>query len=241
GQPGPARTAADRRRRPLARRRRAVARRRQVRGRARHLRAGDGHPVRRGRRVRHGAPLGGAPGDDPPHRALPAVPAPRRGPAGGGGLGRAGGRLGGPAPRARGGVVRAGRGGPAAGRRRRRRALTRRTGAHRERTTLAGLPTATTPAGRSRLTTAPAPTTVSSPIVIPGSTITPPPSHTFAPIVIGSAASHFARRSSGSSGCVGVSSCTFGPIWVSSPISIAATSRATSPLCAHTPRPTRMR
>ena len=35
------------------------------------------------------------------------------------------------------------------------------------------------------MTTAPAPTTVLSPIVTPGQTITPPPSQTLSPIVIG--------------------------------------------------------
>ena len=40
--------------------------------------------------------------------------------------------------------------------------------------TWAGLPTATTFAGTSFVTTAPAPITLFSPIVTPGSTITPP-------------------------------------------------------------------
>lgn len=97
------------------------------------------------------------------------------------------------------------------------------------RITRAGLPTATTPAGRSRTTTAPAPTTVSSPMVTPGHTITPPPSHTLSPIVIGAAASSLSRRGCGSTGCVGVSSCTFGPIWQCCPIVIVATSSAVSP------------
>src|SRR5690606_2440371 len=65
-------------------------------------------------------------------------------------------------------------------------------------TTLAGLPTATTLAGRSLATTAPAPTTVFSPMVTPGHTMTPPPSQTLSPMVMGSAASHLARRVSGS-------------------------------------------
>ena len=72
--------------------------------------------------------------------------------------------------------------------------------------TRAGLPTATTLAGRSLLTTEPAPTTVLSPMVTPGQTMTPPPSHTLSPIVIGLAASQLARRGSGSTGWVGVSS-----------------------------------
>jgi hypothetical protein len=47
-----------------------------------------------------------------------------------------------------------------------------------ERITWAGLPTAITLAGRSLTTTAPAPTTVFSPMLTPGQTITPPPSQT---------------------------------------------------------------
>src|SRR5271155_2948968 len=79
------------------------------------------------------------------------------------------------------------------------------------RMTRAGLPTATTLAGRSRTTIAPAPTTVLSPMVTPGQTITPPPSQTLLPIVIGLEPSHFARLGSGSTGCVAVRSWTFGP------------------------------
>src|SRR5436305_195328 len=66
--------------------------------------------------------------------------------------------------------------------------------------TLAGAPNATTPAGRSRVTTAPAPTTVSSPIVTPGQTMAPPPSQTLSPRVIGRPYSHTRRRGPGSSG-----------------------------------------
>src|SRR6478735_8606605 len=100
------------------------------------------------------------------------------------------------------------------------------------RITRAGLPTATTFAGRSRVTTAPAPTTVFSPMLTPGHTTTPPPSHTLSPIVIGAAPSHFSRRGPGSTGWVGVSSCTFGPICTSSPIVTVATSRLSSPKLA---------
>ncbi len=46
------------------------------------------------------------------------------------------------------------------------------------------------------------------------------------PIVIGSPPSSLSRRGCASIGCVGVSSCTFGPIWQSAPIRIGATSRA---------------
>ncbi len=78
----------------------------------------------------------------------------------------------------------------------------------------------------SRVTTEPAPITLSSPMRTPGQTITPPPSQTLSPMVIGRAASSLSRRGCGSMGCVGVRSCTFGPIWQSSPMVIAATSRA---------------
>ena len=50
------------------------------------------------------------------------------------------------------------------------------------RSTRAGTPPATTPAGRSRTTTAPAPTTVSAPISTPGQTIAPAPSQTLSAI-----------------------------------------------------------
>ena len=48
-------------------------------------------------------------------------------------------------------------------------------------------------------------------------------------MLMGWAASHLSRRGPGSTGWVGVSSCTFGPIWTSSPTVIVATSSATSP------------
>ena len=54
------------------------------------------------------------------------------------------------------------------------------------------------------MTTAPAPTTVSFPIVTPGQTTTALPSHTLSPIVTGSADSQPSRRGSGSTGCVAV-------------------------------------
>ena len=79
-----------------------------------------------------------------------------------------------------------------------------------------------------------------SPIETPAQTMTPPPSHTLSPIVIGSAASHLSRRGPGSTGCVGVSSWTFGPIWTSSPMVIVATSSATSPKFANDRAPTVM-
>jgi serine/threonine protein kinase len=53
------------------------------------------------------------------------------------------------------------------------------------RMTRQGLPTATTRGGMSRVTTLPAPITDSAPIVTPGRTMTPPPSQTSSPIVIG--------------------------------------------------------
>ncbi|HYO24149.1 MAG TPA: hypothetical protein VEQ85_04295 [Lacipirellulaceae bacterium] len=90
------------------------------------------------------------------------------------------------------------------------------------------------------MTTAPAPTTVFAPMVTPGHTITPPPSHTLSPIAIGRPPSHFARRGAASSGCVAVSNCTFGPICTSSPMTIVATSSATSPQLANDRAPMRV-
>ena len=81
----------------------------------------------------------------------------------------------------------------------------------------------------SLVTTEPAPMTQLSPMVTPGQTMTPPPSHTLSPIVMGSAASREQARGVGSRGWTGVSSWTFGPIWQCAPILIWATSRATSP------------
>ena len=110
------------------------------------------------------------------------------------------------------------------------RTVLRRAGwRYNERSTRAGLPTATTLAGRSRTTTAPAPTTVFSPMLTPGPTITPPPSQTLFPTLIGSAASHLARRGSASTGWVGVRNWTFGPTCTSSPILMVATSSSTAP------------
>src|SRR4029450_6648934 len=54
-----------------------------------------------------------------------------------------------------------------------------------ERITRAGLPTATTLAGRSLTTTTPAPTTVFSPMLTPGPMITSPPSQTLSATLIG--------------------------------------------------------
>src|SRR5258706_9412633 len=82
---------------------------------------------------------------------------------------------------------------------------------HNGRITRAGLPTAITLAGKSLVTTAPAPTTVFSPMLIPGRMIAPPPSQTLSPIVIGLADSHFARRAAASPGWVAVRNCTLGP------------------------------
>src|SRR5271163_3606672 len=69
-----------------------------------------------------------------------------------------------------------------------------------ERTIRAGLPAASVPGGRSRVTTLPAPTTQPSPIVTPGKTIAPPPIHTPLPMRIGFAASQPAARLARSSG-----------------------------------------
>ena len=54
------------------------------------------------------------------------------------------------------------------------------------------------------MTTLPAPTTVSPPIVTPGHTIAPPPSQTPSPMVTGNAYSRPERRAAASSGCVAV-------------------------------------
>ena len=67
-------------------------------------------------------------------------------------------------------------------------------------TTRQGFPTASTPAGMSRVTTLPAPMVVSSPMVTPGQMIAPPPIHTRLPMVIGDASSGPAVRSAASSG-----------------------------------------
>jgi hypothetical protein len=63
-------------------------------------------------------------------------------------------------------------------------------------------PAATTPSGKSWLTTAPAPTTV-GPDPDAGQTVTPPPSQTLSAILMGAAYSQPIRRGSGSIGCVG--------------------------------------
>ena len=89
------------------------------------------------------------------------------------------------------------------------------------------------------MTTAPAPTTVFSPMVTPGRTMAPPPSHTLSPMTMGRAASHLSRRGPGSVGWVGVRSWTLGPIWTSSPMVMGATSRATRPKLANTRAPMR--
>jgi hypothetical protein len=81
---------------------------------------------------------------------------------------------------------------------------------------------------------------VSSPIVTPGHTIAPPPSHTLSPIAIGSAASQPARRASGSIGCVGVRICTAVAIWQSAPIRIGATSSMTQSKLTNVPAPIEM-
>jgi hypothetical protein len=67
---------------------------------------------------------------------------------------------------------------------------------HRRRIVRAGLPAADTWSGMSRTTTLPAPMTAFFPMVTPGQTITPPPSHAFSPIVMGADRSHPARRRS---------------------------------------------
>ena len=90
------------------------------------------------------------------------------------------------------------------------------------------------------MTTAPAPTTVSSPIVTPGQTMTPPPSQTLSPIVIGFAYSQPRRRGSGSIGCVAVRSCTAVATWQAAPILIGATSSMTQSKLTNVPAPIEM-
>ena len=85
------------------------------------------------------------------------------------------------------------------------------------------------------MTTAPAPTTVSSPIVTPGHTIAPAPSQTLSPIAIGRAYSHPSRRAAGSIGCGAVTSWTFVAIWQSAPIAMLATSSMTQPKFTNVP------
>src|SRR3954465_7805536 len=92
------------------------------------------------------------------------------------------------------------------------------------RPTRAGTPIATTPAGRSRVTTAPAPTTVCSPIVTPGQTITPALNQTLSPTTIGLADSQPIRRGSGSIGWVAVMNWTREATWQAAPILTGATS-----------------
>ena len=74
------------------------------------------------------------------------------------------------------------------------------------------------------MTTAPAPTTVWSPIVTPGQTITPELSQTLSPRTIGFADSQPIRRGSGSIGCVAVMNCTREATWQAAPIVTGATS-----------------
>jgi hypothetical protein len=77
------------------------------------------------------------------------------------------------------------------------------------------------------VTTLPAPTTVSSPIVTPGQTMAPPPSQAPSSTVIGSADSQPRRRVAASSGWVGVNNCMPVAICTSAPIVTRATSRIT--------------
>jgi len=75
------------------------------------------------------------------------------------------------------------------------------------RITRAGFPPTTTPPGTSLVTTAPAPTVTSSPMLTPGSTIALPPSQHLLPIRIGLANSRPVRqlpRTRGWTGCPAV-------------------------------------
>jgi hypothetical protein len=57
-----------------------------------------------------------------------------------------------------------------------------------------------------------------SPIVTPGQTMTPPPSQTLSPSVIGLPVSQPCRRGSGSTGCVAARGCTCVASWQAAPI-----------------------
>ena len=107
----------------------------------------------------------------------------------------------------------------------------------RVRTIRAGLPTASERAGRSFVTTAPAPTMQPSPIVTPGQTIAPPPSQQSSPIVIGRPHSRCVARSAASNGWWAVSSCTLGPMSVRRPMRIGARSMHTQPKLMKVPAP----
>ena len=104
---------------------------------------------------------------------------------------------------------------------------------------LAGFPTAITPAGRSLVTTAPAPTTLSSPMVTPGQDDGPAAQ----PDVVADddRSGRLPLRSPGLGldRVGGRQQLDAGPIWTSSPMVMAPTSSATSPTFTKTLAPIR--
>ena len=81
-----------------------------------------------------------------------------------------------------------------------------------------GLPTATTPEGRSLVTTLPAPTTVLSPMVTPGMISAPAPIQQLRPMRTGALYCRPRSRSSGRMGWPAVAMTTLGPNMQQSPI-----------------------
>ena len=92
------------------------------------------------------------------------------------------------------------------------------------RTTLQGLPTATTPEGMSFTTTLPAPMTVLEPMVTPGRMVTSPPSQTLSPSVMGLHSSSPLLRSCGRMGWMAVYMPQPGPMKQCCPMVILAQS-----------------
>jgi hypothetical protein len=87
------------------------------------------------------------------------------------------------------------------------------------------------------VTTAPAPTTVSSPMLTPGQTMTPPPSHTLSAMVIGAPYSQPSRRGIGSMGWVAASSWTCVASQHVEPSAIGAMSSMTQSKLTKVPSP----
>ena len=77
--------------------------------------------------------------------------------------------------------------------------------------------------------TAPAAATAPSPMVTPGQTMTPPPSHTWSPMVMGRPYSGPAERMAASSGWPAVNRETLGPRRQWLPMVTGATSRMVQP------------
>ena len=92
------------------------------------------------------------------------------------------------------------------------------------RSTLQGLPAATTPAGISFVTTLPAPMVVPSPMVTPGRIVTSPPSQTLSSSVMGFVYSRQLLSSYGRTGWMAVYMPQFGPMKQCVPMVIFAQS-----------------